>query len=177
MIAPLLLGVAFGVLLQKAGLTRYDRVAGVFRFADLAVLQFLLSALVTGAIAVRVLSAADLAGTIPVADTYVLGNLVGGMIHGVGMALAGFCPGTVVAGAGEGRLDNLIAGVPGLLAGALAFGWAWPWFFPAMARVGALGRVTLGAWLGASPWLFAALLVEAAFLVVYLIERWPRARA
>lgn len=174
---PLLIGFAFGLVLQKGGLTRYHKVAGVFRFEDLTVVKFLLSALVTGAVCIRALEAAGFAGPIPVSNTYVLGNLAGGMIHGVGMALVGFCPGTVVAGAGEGRLDNLVFGVPGLFAGALAFGWAWPAFFPSLARAGAIGRITFGELAHASPWLVVLLFAEAAILVLYAIERWPRRAA
>ena len=51
--------------------------------------------------------------------TYIVGNLVGGLIFGVGMALAGFCPGTCAAGAGEGKLDYLIPGLLGFLTGAV----------------------------------------------------------
>lgn len=173
-LAPLLIGFVFGFVLQKGGLTKYHQVAGVFRFADLTVLKFLLSALVTGAVAIRVLQAAGVAGPIPVTDTYLLGNLLGGMLHGVGMALVGFCPGTVVAGAGEGRLDNLVFGIPGLFAGALAFGWAWPAFFPALSRVGALGRVTFGEILHASPALLVLVLALVVLVIFYLVERWPR---
>jgi hypothetical protein len=170
-VAPLLIGFAFGFVLQKGGLTRYHQVAGVFRFADLTVLKFLLSALVVGAVALRVFQALGVAGPIPVTDSYLLGNLVGGMIHGVGMALAGFCPGTVVAGAGEGRLDNLTFGLAGLFAGALAFGLAWSGFFPALSRVGALGRVTVGELVHVSPVLVVVVFAEVVALVLYLVER------
>jgi len=44
---------------------------------------------VTGAITVRLLQAAGLAGPIPVTDTYLLGNLLGGMLHGIGLARVG----------------------------------------------------------------------------------------
>lgn len=110
-------------------------------------------------------------------DTYVLGNLIGGALHGVGMALVSFCPGTVVAGAGEGRLDNLLFGIPGLLAGALVFGLAWPPFFPALSRVGALGRVTLGELVHASQDLCVIVFAEIPILVLYLVRRWPRRAA
>jgi hypothetical protein len=171
---PLLVGMAFGFVLQRGGLTRYHKVSGVFTFSELTVLEFLLTALVTGAITIRLLQSAGLAGPIPVTNTYLLGNFVGGLLHGVGMAIAGICPGTVIAGAGEGRLDNLVFGVAGLFAGALVFGWAWPSFFPALARVGALGRVTFADLFHANGWLFALLLAEIAFVVLYLVERWPR---
>lgn len=51
-LAPLLIGFMFGWLLQKAGLSRYERIVNVFRFHDLAVLKFLLSALVTAAVGI-----------------------------------------------------------------------------------------------------------------------------
>jgi hypothetical protein len=175
-LVPVLLGFAFGFVLQKGGLTQYPKVAGVFRFAELTVLKFLLSALVTGAIAIRVLTAAGVVAAVPVSDTYLLGNLVGGMLHGVGMALVGFCPGTIVAGAGEGRLDNLVFGIPGLFTGALAFGWAWPAFFPALSRIGALGRITFGELIHASPALLVLLFALMVLILFYLVERWPTGR-
>ena len=170
-LAPLLIGFAFGVLLQKGGLTQYRKVAGVFTFSELTVLKFLLSALVTGAVAVRALSAAGIGEIVPVTNTYLLGNAVGGLLHGFGMALLGFCPGTVLAGAAEGRLDNLAFGIPGLFCGALAFGWAWPAFFPVLSRVGALGRVTFGEVLHASPALLVLVFALMVAIVFYLIER------
>jgi hypothetical protein len=170
-LAPLLLGFAFGFVLQKGGLTQYRKVSGVFTFGELTVLKFLLSALITGAVAVRVLQSAGVGDLVPVTNTYLLGNAVGGLLHGVGMALLGFCPGTVLAGAGEGRLDNLVFGVSGLFAGALAFGWAWPAFFPALSRVGALGRVTLGEVLHASPALLVLVFALVVAIIFYLVER------
>jgi uncharacterized membrane protein YedE/YeeE len=55
-------------------------------------------------------------------STSVLANVVGGSVFGVGMASAGYCPGTIVAEAGEGRLDAWMAGLSGLVVGAIVFG-------------------------------------------------------
>jgi uncharacterized protein len=90
LIPALVIGLAFGWLLQKAGLSRYSKIVNVFRFTDMAVLKFMLSALVVGMIgiyALRDLGLVTLVGTMP---TYIVGNLVGGLIFGVGMAGAGF---------------------------------------------------------------------------------------
>jgi hypothetical protein len=92
------------------------------------------------------------------------------------MALVGFCPGTIVAGAGEGRLDNLLFGIPGLFVGALAFGWAWPAFFPALHEIGALGRITFAELLHGSPALLVLVLALVVAVVFYLVERWPGRR-
>jgi uncharacterized protein len=176
-VAPLLVGLAFGGLLQKAGLSRYDRIVNVFRFRDLAVLKFLLSALVTASIGIRILQDLGLATIVPIPTTYVVGNLLGGLVFGVGMALSGFCPGTVAAGAGEGRLDYLIPGGLGLYTGALVYGLMYERIVPALSRWGHVGAVTLATLLHVEPWLVIVLFAELATVTFYLIERGPTGAA
>jgi uncharacterized membrane protein YedE/YeeE len=175
-LAPLLIGFAFGWVLQKAGLSHYDRIVNVFRFRDLAVLKFLLSALVTAAIGLRVLTSLGIATDVPIPATYLVGNLIGGVVFGIGMALSGFCPGTVAAGAGEGRLDYLVPGVLGLYVGAVIYGLAYDRVMPSLARWSRIGAITFAEMLRAEPWLVVALFVEVVLLVFYVIERRPRAR-
>ena len=80
----------FGFALQKAGLTYYRNIVNVFRFTDLTVLKFMLTAIAVGMVGVFALQSAGLATLPAVPTTYVVGNLVGGLIFGVGMAGAGF---------------------------------------------------------------------------------------
>jgi hypothetical protein len=130
----LVIGFCFGWLLEKAGLSRYDRVVNVFRFRDLAVLKLLLSALLVGAVGIRSMIALGLATSVPIPATFLVGNFGGGLLFGVGMALSGFCPGTIAAGIGEGRLDYLIPGSLGLVTGALIFGALYRTLFPMLSR-------------------------------------------
>ena len=44
-VVALVAGVAFGLALNKAGLTKYNKIVGVFRFTDMAVLKFMMTAL------------------------------------------------------------------------------------------------------------------------------------
>jgi hypothetical protein len=169
--APLLIGFAFGWFLQKAGLSRYERIVNVFRFRDLAVLQFLLSALVTAALGIRILQDLGLAGAVPIPTTYVAGNLLGGLVFGVGMALSGFCPGTVAAGAGEGRLDYLVAGGLGLYAGALVYGLGYEQIMPTLSSWAHAGTVTFATMLHVEPWLVILLFFELVVVIFYLVER------
>lgn len=169
------IGFAFGWLLQKAGLSRYDRIVNIYRFRDLAVLKFLMSALVTGAIAVVGLTGAGVTGIVPVPRTFLVGNFAGGIVFGVGMAASGFCPGTVAAGIGEGRLDYLVPGVAGLVAGALAYGAAYSLLAPLAGR-GVLSGDTLPVWLDVEPWLVVAILTVATLVLFYAIERGGPAR-
>lgn len=87
---PLILGFGFGWSLQKAGLTRYSKIVNVFRFTDLAVLKFMLTALAVAMVGVFGLNTLGVIQLPAVPATFVLGNLVGGLIFGVGMAGAGF---------------------------------------------------------------------------------------
>lgn len=171
MITPLLIGVAFGWTLQRAELSHYERIVGVFRFRDLTVLRFLLTALVTASIGITFLQTIGLTGNVPVPPTYVAGNVVGGAVFGVGMALSGFCPGTIAAGAGEGRLDNLVPGSLGLLVGAVLYGLAYERIMPRLATVARLGEVTLPSVLHVEPWLVVLVFAEVTLLVFSLTRR------
>jgi uncharacterized protein len=173
---PLLVGCAFGWVLQKGRLGRYETIVNVFRFTDLTVLKFLVSALMVGMLGIQTLISLGLADDIPVPSTYVLGNLLGGVVFGAGMALAGFCPGTVAAGAGEGRLDYAIAGSAGLYTGAVLFGLTYPRLYPLVAGVANMGSVTLARALDVDAWLIVILLCEMGALLFYAIERGPFAR-
>jgi hypothetical protein len=89
-VLALIFGAFFGISLNKAGLTKYNKIVNVFRFTDMAVLKFMMTALVvamSGLYAMRGLGWI----TFPsIPATYIVGNLAGGLIFGVGMALAGY---------------------------------------------------------------------------------------
>lgn len=168
----LLLGAGFGFCLHKAGLTHYERIVNVFRLRDLSVIRFMLSALWVAALAIQTCRDLGWVRQLSVPPTRLLANLVGGAVFGVGMATAGYCPGTIVAEAGEGRLDAWIAGLGGLVAGAIGFGLLYPHFMPSLARAGALGSITLAQLSGANPWLVLLVFGQS----VVLLLRITRAR-
>ena len=168
-VKPLVLGLLFGWSLHKAGLTHYARIVNVFRFRDLTVMRYMLAALLVAGVAIQAGVELGMATSLPIPATAMLANVVGGTVFGVGMATAGCCPGTIVAQAGEGRLDAWVAGLSGLLVGAIVFGLLQPRIMPLLARVGALGHVTFAALLGANPWLVLLVfgqLVALAFMLM-----------
>ncbi len=89
-ITALVLGVFFGFALNKAGLTKYNKIVNVFRFTDMAVLQFMMTALVVAMSGLFALRGMGLVTFPSIPATYVVGNIIGGLIFGVGMALTGF---------------------------------------------------------------------------------------
>lgn len=86
----ILLGVLFGLSLNKAGLTQYNKIVNVFRFTDLSVLKFMLTAIVVSMAGVYALRGLGLVQFPSVPSTFVAGNLIGGLIFGIGMALVGY---------------------------------------------------------------------------------------
>jgi uncharacterized membrane protein YedE/YeeE len=89
-VLALFLGAAFGFSLNKAGLTRYNKIVNVFRLTDLAVLKFMMTALVVAMIGLYGLRGLGLITFPRVPSTYIVGNLIGGLIFGIGMALTGY---------------------------------------------------------------------------------------
>lgn len=142
-IYALVLGVFFGFALNKAGLTRYNKIVNQFRFKDMTVLKFMMTALVVTMLGVYPLRALGILTFPTVPETYILGNVLGGLIFGVGMAFAGFCPGTAVAGAGEGKLDYIIPGLLGFFTGAVIFGLTYSSFMPQIKKIANLGSIVI----------------------------------
>lgn len=86
----LVLGALFGFALNKVGLTKYHKVVNQFRFTDMTVLKFMMTALVVAMIGLYGLRGLGLISFPAVPATYIVGNLVGGLLFGVGMALTGY---------------------------------------------------------------------------------------
>jgi len=170
-ILPLLLGVVFGFALNKAGLTKYHKIVNQFRLNDMAVLKFMLTALVVAMLGLYPLRALGVINFPTVPTTYVVGNLVGGLIFGVGMALAGFCPGTCVAGAGEGKVDYLVPGILGFLTGAVIYGLTYDKVFPKISAIANYGNVTLPELWHINPYLAILVFTIMALVLFYLIDR------
>jgi len=162
LLLALLIGVAFGAALEQAGLGNAAKLAGQFYLTDFTVLKVMLSAILTAMLGLFWLSRfglIDLA-QVHLPETFLWPQLVGGLIFGLGFALAGLCPGTACVSASSGRLDGL-ATVGGLFAGVLATGLA----FPALADFyssGARGALTLPAVSGLPDGVVVLIVVIAA---------------
>lgn len=89
-VIALVLGLTFGFSLNKAGLTKYAKIVNVFRFTDMAVLKFMMTALVVAMIGLYGLRGLGLVTFPAVPATYIVGNMVGGLIFGIGMSLTGY---------------------------------------------------------------------------------------
>ena len=90
MLISLVMGGFFGFSLNKAGLTKYNKIVNAFRFTDMAVLKFIMTALVVSMGGLYSLRALGVIKFPNIPATYIAGNVIGGLIFGIGMALAGY---------------------------------------------------------------------------------------
>lgn len=88
-VVPLIIGFLFAFSLQKAGLGHYHRIVNQFRFKDNTIMKFMMSGISVGLVGIFTLKDLGLLQLDQVPSTYVVGNLVGGLLFGVGMAIAG----------------------------------------------------------------------------------------
>jgi uncharacterized membrane protein YedE/YeeE len=162
----LVTGILFGFLLQKGRVAKFPVIVGQFLLKDWTVVKVMGTAVIVGSVGVHALVASGQAN-LHVKPFLLGGVLVGGVCFGVGMAVFGYCPGTGVAACGEGKPDAM-AGVLGMLAGALAFVVAFPALRPVMNGLGDSGKLTLPEASGTSPWLWVAAMAGSGLAALAL---------
>jgi uncharacterized membrane protein YedE/YeeE len=105
-----LMGIAFGFVLERSGFARSMHIAETFYFRNIAVPKIMGIAVITATtwmILFAWMGWIDLDALYTPA-TYVWPYLAGGLLFGLGMVMAGYCPGTAVASLGTGRSDALV---------------------------------------------------------------------
>ena len=169
LVIGLLTGIAFGVLLQRVGASSYEMIVNMLRLKDLTIMKFLFLAIAVGSLGMYLVDAFSTAH-IGIAPVYIGGLVVGGLIFGVGWALAGYCPGTVLVAAGEGKADAFIT-ILGGLAGALTLALVWDYIEPLLIEPLNYGSVSLADVFNVNPLLAAAALAAVIVLVVIYLDR------
>jgi uncharacterized membrane protein YedE/YeeE len=164
----LLMGIVFGFALEKSRVFEPGMIVGQMQLRNFIMLKVFLTAVATGAVVLAVLTGFGFVKLQPKAALYAA-DLIGGLILGAGITLAGACPGTTLAQVGAGYRDAWFT-LAGGLCGAVAFSYAQPLLTPLLsAGDGKLiftDLIGIPFWTGALAW--------AAVIVVVLIalERW-----
>ena len=112
----LLLGFLFGAILQYANLNRYNVISGMATLENFAVAKAITVAIGVGAIIISIEIGLGFA-TYHIKPFLLGGISIGGIIFGVGMAILGYCPGTLPISLGEGSIDALLGIIGGLVGG------------------------------------------------------------
>ena len=107
-IYAILLGTAFGFVLEKSGAANPKRVIDMFLLKDFHLMKTFLFAIATGCFLLYALMFFEFfpASHLNIKPNH-LGVALGGGILGLGWAIAGYCPGTGLAAVGAGRKDGL----------------------------------------------------------------------
>ncbi len=166
----LFIGMFFGFLLQKGGVTKYDVIIGQLLLTDFTVVKIMLSAVVTGMIIVHLLRSLGLAQLHPKPGA--LGSsVIGGLIFGVGFGILGYCPGTLAGAVGQGFLDALFGGIVGILIGAGIFAELYPKLERTILKRGHFGELTFPRILKVNPWRVVIPVSFGLIALLFLIER------
>ena len=169
LVIGLLVGIVFGFLLQKGGVTDYDVIIKQLLLDDFTVLKVMISAAITGMIGVYAMRSVGWVRLHPKPGS-VGTSIVGGLIFGVAFAVLGYCPGTLAGAVGQGSLDSLVGGVAGILLGS----WLFAVFYPKLQKPvllrGDFGTLTLPELLKAkNVWVVvipAAILLTGSLLLL-----------
>ncbi|HHH55338.1 MAG TPA: transporter [Bacteroidetes bacterium] len=117
-ITILILGILFGAILQYADLNRFNVISGLALRKDFSVAKAIAISIGIGIILLNIEIVLGFA-SYHVKPFVVGGLIVGGLIFGMGMAILGYCPGTLAVSFGEGSVDAFIGIVGGLFGGVV----------------------------------------------------------
>lgn len=163
-----LIGCAFGAILYLGGASSYRRILGTLLLKDMAIIKLMMTAIGVGTLGIYLLDMGGLAN-MSIKPAYVWGVAVGGIIFGIGWAVSGYCPGTCIVGASEGKKDAVFT-ILGALTGAFLFSLAYPALESWLITPANFGKVTFESMLGIDGiWIaipFSAALLFTAFFVL-----------
>ena len=159
-LVSLLIGLLFGIALERAGFGSSRRLAGIFYFRDMAVLKVMFTAVVVAMLGLLYLTKL---GWLDAEQLYYMPTVygaavIGGLIFGSGMVLARGCSGRLLVLAATGNLRAVISGlVFAVVAQMSLHGWLSPlrdwlaglWVTPNGANVQILDSLGLPSWFGA----------------------------
>lgn len=120
-ILAIVIGIAFGFVLNRIGATNPQNIINMLRLTDLHLMKTILFGIGFSSLLLFIGLASGLldAGNLSVKAAY-LGVVLGGALLGIGFAIAGYCPGTGLCAAATGRYDAWVFALGGLL-GAFAY--------------------------------------------------------
>ncbi len=164
----LITGIAFGFVIFKYGASRYENILNMLRLKDFGLLKFMMTAVMVASVGIFLMD-----GVIYIAPAQILRLAAGGLIFGVGFALLGACPGTVLVSFGEGKKDSWYGILGGLLGTAV-----YAHIYPAMDKMFIapvnLGNMTVHSLLGVSYVVGVIVLVAVFGGSILLINKLTR---
>lgn len=176
-VVAILLGIAFGFILEASGFSSSRNITGVFYGYNFVVLRVFFTAVIVSMVGLLYF---DYFGWLELSKIFILPTylgpmIFGGVVMGVGFIMGGFCPGTSFTAIAIGKLDGLVFAI-GLYLGIYLFTMGFP-LFENFFNSGNMGNVTLTDVTGISAAWFAfafTVIALAAFWGVSFIEKRVR---
>ncbi len=166
-VIALLIGIAFGFILESSGFSSSRNIVGVFYGYNFVVLRVFFTAVIVAMVGLLYFDHFGLIDLkrIFILPTYVGPMILGGVMMGIGFIMGGFCPGTSFTAIAIGKVDA-IAYLAGIYLGIGVFTMAYP-AYAGFFNSGFLGNITLTQFTGIPAHWFAL-----AFTVVALVAFW-----
>lgn len=171
LVVAFVIGLGFGFFLERAGFGNARLLAAQFYFRDLRVLKVMFTAIVTAMVGLYYLSRLGLVdlSLVYLVPTFLVPQIVGGLLLGFGFVIGGYCPGTSCVSAATGRIDGIVY-VLGMFAGLLGFGEVYP-HLAGWARSTPMGQLTLAQLFGVPYGLLVGAVVVIA-LAAFVAAEW-----
>ncbi|MCK5097784.1 MAG: YeeE/YedE family protein [Desulfobacteraceae bacterium] len=174
LVIALLLGIAFGFVLESSGFSSSRKLVGVFYGYDFTVFRVFFTAVVTtitGLLYFNYMGWIEI-NMIYVNPTFLYSGILGSLIMGLGFITGGYCPGTSFCGAAIGKVDAMIFTL-GMFLGIFIFSETFP-LFRDFYYISDMGPIKVNELLNLSGGAFLLLLVIfalIAFILTSIIEK------
>jgi len=147
----LLIGIGFGFFLERAGFGSARKLVAQFYLTDLAVFKVMFTAIVTAMVGVVFLGRIGFIDVeqLPLIGTYIVPEVTGGLLLGIGFVVGGYCPGTSVAAVATGKIDAMVYG-GGILFGMFVFAELSSVFDP-FVNSSSMGQLTIPQYFNLPP--------------------------
>ena len=156
------IGIGFGFMLERGGFGSARILAAQFYLGNMRVVKVMFTAILTAMLGVYYLSVIgfmDLS-LIYISNTYIIPQVLGGLILGVGFVIGGYCPGTSMVAFSTGKIDGFVY-ILGVAAGIFVFGEMFP-FIEGFVNSTDMGSLTLPSFFNMSYGLVVFLVVVMA---------------
>ncbi len=114
LVVAVLIGIAFGFVLERAGFGRAEKLSAQFYLRDMTVFKVMFTAIVTAMLGLVIVSSFGLVNLRDISEsisswTYIWPMLFGGLLLGAGFIISGYCPGTSIVASASGNVDGIFA--------------------------------------------------------------------
>ena len=169
-VIAVMIGMAFGYIMEASGFSSSRKLIGVFYGYDFAVIRVFFTASLVSIIGLLYMAYFGWIdySVLYVHPTFVYSALIGGIIMGLGFLMGGFCPGTSLCAVAIGKLDGWVFTI-GLFIGIFIFSQLFP-YVEGLFYGGDIGHIKITDYFNISPELFVSIFAVIAVLVFFITD-------